>query len=72
MKYLNDKSIGTSVHYRSVTEMSHYKKKLNWKNQDYPVSYYIGSNTISLPLYPGLKNTEQNYIISEIRKFFNA
>ena len=72
MKYLNDKSIGTSVHYRSVTEMSHYKKKLNWKNQDYPVSYYIGSNTISLPLYPGLKNTEQNYIISEIKKFFNA
>ncbi len=72
MKYLNEKGIGTSVHYRSVTEMSHYQKKLNWKNQDCPISYYIGSNTISLPLYPGLKNAEQNYIISEIKKFFNA
>ncbi len=72
MKYLNKKGIGTAVHYRSVTEMSYYKKKLKWKSKDYPISYYIGSNTISLPLYPGLKKNEQNYIISEIKNFFNA
>jgi dTDP-4-amino-4,6-dideoxygalactose transaminase len=72
MRYLNKKGIGTAIHYRSVTEMSHYKKTLNWKNKDCPISYYVGSNTISLPLYPGLKNSEQNYIISEIKKFFNV
>ena len=72
IEFLRRKRIGASVHYRSVTEMSNYKKLLNWKNDQVPVSYYIGQNTISLPLYPDLSFKDQRYIISEVKNFFNV
>ena len=52
--------------------MSNYKKLFNWKNHDFPNSYYIGQNTISLPLYPDLTIKNQEYIISQVRDFFNV
>jgi dTDP-4-amino-4,6-dideoxygalactose transaminase len=72
ISFLNKKKIGSAVHYRSITEMSNYKKLYNWKNKDFPNSFYIGQNTISLPLYPDLTFREQNYIISQVKKFFNV
>lgn len=72
IEFLQTKRIGSSVHYRSVTEMSNYKKLLNWKNTQAPVSHYVGKNTISLPLYPDLSLRDQKYIISEVKNFFDA
>ena len=70
LKYLNKNKIGAGVNYRSVTNMTNYKKLFNWKNSTCPVSNNIGLNTVSLPLYPSLTNEEQNYIIFKFRKFF--
>ena len=72
ISFLLKKKIGSAVHYRSVTEMTNYKKLFNWKNNSFPNSFYIGQNTISLPLYPDLTNKEQNYIISQVKKFFDV
>ncbi len=72
INFLNKNGIGASVHYRSITEMTIYKKKFNYKNSDFPNSYYVGQNTISLPLYPDLKKTDQNYIIKKVGEFFNV
>ena len=72
IEYLRQKRIGSSVHYRSVTEMSNYKKLLKWKNNMVPNSSYVGKNTVSLPLYPGLTFKDQKYIISEVKNFFDA
>ena len=72
INFLQKKKIGSAVHYKSVTEMSNYKKLFNWNNNSFPNSFYIGQNTISLPLYPDLTNKEQNYIISQVKKFFHV
>jgi len=72
INFLQKKKIGSAVHYRSVTEMSHYKKILNWNNNDFPNSFYIGQNTVSLPLYPDLTIKEQSYIISQVKNFFDV
>ena len=72
IEFLRKKKIGASVHYRSVTEMSNYRKILNWKNTQAPISCYVGRNTISLPLYPDLSLKDQKYIISEVKNFFNV
>ena len=69
LKYLNKNNIGAGVNYRSVTNMTNYKKLFNWKNRTCPVSNNIGLNTVSLPLYPSLTNKEQNYIIYKVREF---
>ena len=52
--------------------MSNYKKLLKWKNNLVPNSFYVGKNTISLPLYPGLTLKNQKYIISEVKNFFDV
>ena len=72
INFLKQSGIGSAVHYRSVTEMTNYKKLFNWKSFNYPNSYYLGKNTISLPLYPDLTVKNQEYIISKMNNFFNA
>jgi dTDP-4-amino-4,6-dideoxygalactose transaminase len=72
IEFLRQKKIGSAVHYRSITEMSNYKKLFGWKNDYFPNSYYVGRNIISLPLYSDLSIKSQNYIISQVQNFFNA
>ena len=64
---LNKLSIGTSVHYKPVHMHSYYKKKYNYKSNHFPNAKLYFENVISLPIYPALKNKQQNYIINEIK-----
>ncbi len=57
-KYL----IGVAVHYRAIHTMSYYRKKYGYKQQDFPIAYVIGEQTLSLPLYPLLKKQEVEYV----------
>ena len=68
--FLNTNNIGVGVNYRSVTQLSYFKKKYKWNNKTCKVASYIGNNILSLPIYPDLSIKQQNYIISKIREFF--
>lgn len=70
LRYLTDKGIGVGVNYRSVTEMSTYKKLFRWNARTCKNASYIGNNILSLPIYAGLKKKDQNYIIRNLRNFF--
>lgn len=72
LKYLNKNKIGGGVHYRSVTSMTNYRKLFNWTNKTCPIASNIGSNIVSLPLYPMLTQKEQNYIISKVVNFLKV
>ena len=69
LRYLNKNNIGAGVNYRSITNMTNYKKIFKWKDNLCPISNSVGLNTVSLPLYPSLKRTEQDYIIKKVRLF---
>ncbi len=64
---LHKKKIGVGIHYRSVPEHSIYRKKFNWKLNDYPNAKKIGRETISLPLSPSLKKSEVLKVINVIK-----
>ena len=68
--FLKKYSIGCGVNYRTITDMSVFKKKFRWNNKTCKNSKYLGDNTLSLPLYPDLKIKEVDYICEKIRKFF--
>ena len=40
-----------------------------WIKGDFPVAEYISDHELSIPLYPGLKTEEIDYIISCINNF---
>ena len=63
---INQKGIGTSVHYIPVHMHSYYKKKYGFKPDSFPQSKILSETVISLPLYPALKDKEVAYIIRTI------
>ena len=56
-------NIGVTVNYNSVPRMKYYSNKYGFQESDHPESNNWGAGTISLPLYPGLMDAEQGYII---------
>lgn len=64
---IQDKQIGVAVNYRAVHTLTYFRDVLGLKPNDFPVANRIGEGTITLPLYPKLKDSEVYYVIESIR-----
>jgi UDP-4-amino-4,6-dideoxy-N-acetyl-beta-L-altrosamine transaminase len=69
-EYLREKNIFAQVHYIPVHLMPYYRQ-FGWKEGDMPHAEKYYSSCLSLPVYPGLTETEQQYVIDNISHFFN-
>jgi len=58
--------IGTSVHFIPVHKHTYYKSKYNYQDKDYPVANRVFNESISLPIYPDLKDDDVEYIINSL------
>jgi UDP-4-amino-4,6-dideoxy-N-acetyl-beta-L-altrosamine transaminase len=67
---MREKGIGLQVHYIPINKQPFYKKlgygKENTPNMD---KYY--KEVFSIPMYPGLKNKEQKYVIKSLFEVLN-
>ncbi len=64
---LQDAGIGVAVNYRPIHLLSFYRKTFGYKEGDFPVAEDIGARTISLPLYPLLKEEELKAVTSTLK-----
>ena len=62
---LREKGICAHVHYIPI-HLQPYYQNLGFKEGDFPIAEEYYSRAISLPLYPALSNTEQQYIINTV------
>ncbi len=69
IEYLLSKKIFVTVNFRSISELSYYKKK--YRKKICPVSEKWGKEQISLPFHAKLKESEIKIVCSEIKKFFS-
>lgn len=60
---LGELKIGSTINYRSVPSMSFYKKKYSFSGLEFPNSQRWGDETLSIPLFLGITDEEQNYVI---------
>jgi UDP-4-amino-4-deoxy-L-arabinose-oxoglutarate aminotransferase len=60
---LNDRGIGATVNYRSVTDLMLYRDDEGVRRGRFDVAQAWGDGTLSLPLFPGLTIAEQDYVI---------
>jgi len=60
---LGEANIGATVNYRSVPTMGYYSSKYGFTGQEHPISKSWGDGTLSIPLFPGMKDEEQDYVI---------
>ncbi len=63
---LQDRGIGVAVNYRAIHLLTYYKQRFGFRCGDFPVAELIGDSTITLPLYPGLKDEQVNYVIEAV------
>ncbi len=68
---LNQQGINVAVNYRAVHTMRYYQQQYQHKPEDFPVSQHWGSGTLSLPFYPSMTESEQGYVIDNIKKVIN-
>lgn len=67
---LQEKGVGVAVNYRAVHLLKYYRERFGYSEGDFPVAEGIGKRTISLPLYPALKDEEVDYVIKAVRALF--
>ncbi len=68
IRVLNEAGIGVTVNYRAVTETTYYKRCFPAASTACPVARRWGEETLCLPLYPGIRDEEQDYVIETVRR----
>lgn len=63
---LGRRQVGVAVNYRAVHLLSFYREKYGFAPGAFPVAEAIGDSTVTLPLYPGLTEAEQTYVIAQL------
>jgi dTDP-4-amino-4,6-dideoxygalactose transaminase len=65
---LQEKGIGVSVHFIPLHTMPYYKTRYSLKDTDFPESLAAYGRTISLPIWPGMKNSQVERVITVVKK----
>ena len=65
---LNAAGIHVTVNFRSVTGTRYYRERYPAASGDCPNACLWGEQTLTLPMYPGLRRDEQDYVIKIVRE----
>jgi len=65
---LQERGIGVAVNFRAIHLLTYYRQTYGYKRGMFPVAEKIGDSTITLPLYPKLRDDEVEYIIRAVKE----
>ncbi|WP_099467055.1 DegT/DnrJ/EryC1/StrS family aminotransferase [Konateibacter massiliensis] len=67
--YLNEKEIGTIIHYPVPPHLSEAYAYLGYKKGDFPITENYADTVLSIPMYNGMTEEEQTFVIDAINRF---
>lgn len=67
--YLNSREIGTIIHYPIPPHLSEAYCYLKIGRGSLPITEYYADTVLSIPLYNGMTEDEQAYVIETINRF---
>lgn len=70
-RYLQARGIGTLIHYPIPPHLQKAYKELNYKIGDFPIAEDIAKACLSLPMYPGLTDSQVEEVAKAIIDFYN-
>lgn len=68
-QYLDANGIGTVIHYPIPPHLSEAYSYLGYKKGDFPITEEYAETVLSLPLYNGMTDEEQSYVIDTINRY---
>jgi UDP-4-amino-4,6-dideoxy-N-acetyl-beta-L-altrosamine transaminase len=69
--FFHQSNIFSQVHYYPVHLQPYYMSNFNFKAGDFPVAEKVYKKIISLPLFSGLRESEQNIVEQKLLEFFS-
>jgi len=70
MSALRDAGIQSSIHYRPIHSFTNYRDK--HKGAWLPITDYVGSREVTLPLFPTMTEEQQAYVIDNVIRVINS
>ena len=67
--YLNKKEIGTIIHYPIPPHLSEAYQSLDYHKGDLPIAEAYADEVLSIPMYNGMTEEEQTYVIEVLNAF---
>lgn len=71
MAYLKVKEIGTEVYYPLPLHLQECFSCLGYKQGDFPISESAAQETVAIPVYPELTETQHKYVVNAICEFYH-
>lgn len=69
IEHLNNKEIGTIIHYPIPPHLSEAYNCLGIKEGSLPITEHLAKTVLSIPMYNGMTKEEQDYVISALNNF---
>ena len=66
---LQDRGIGVSVHYTPLHRMTYWQESCGLQEGAFPNAEAIGETCVSLPLFPGMTEAEQDHVVAALTEF---
>jgi len=63
MNHFKEAGVGTGIHYPIPLHLQRAYRALGYREGDFPVTERVAAEIISLPMYPHLRSTEQEYVV---------
>ena len=70
-KYLNDKGVGTGLHYPVPLHLQKAYADMGYKEGEFPVTESVAKRLLSLPMFPELTKAQIEYVAQNIKDFMN-
>ena len=70
VEFLVGRGVEAKVHYPIPIHLQPAAKSLNHKEGAFPVAEKLSREILSLPLYPGLSQSDQQFVIDKIHEFY--
>lgn len=71
-RYLGENGIGSLIHYPIPPHLQEAYQYLGYGKGDFPIAEKMADTVLSLPIYPGLKDHEIDYICEKLISFQNG
>lgn len=67
--YLNEREIGTIIHYPIPPHLAEAYQYLGYQEGDFPITEHLAKTVLSIPMYNGMTQEEQDLVIDALNQF---